>query len=185
MRFPKIELLVVCLFVALLCCAQVVEAQSGRSISGTLSPSSITAGSTVTLSGTASATTTADGNGNYSFTGLAKGSYTVTPAKPGLTFSPASQSVNLRRAGGTSANFVAKPLLQSITLSAGATSIVATGNLQFTAIGTFSDGSTQNLTNSVTWSSSNTSVSILLGGAPPSPVRNVGSRPSEIRYGPY
>ena len=164
MRFSKIELLVVCLFVALLCCAQVVEAQSGRSVSGTLSPSSITAGSTVTLSGTASATTTADGNGNYSFTGLAKGSYAVTPAKPGLTFSPASQNVNLRRAGSTLANFVAKPLLQSITLSAGATSIVATGNLQFTAIGAFSDGSTQNLTNSVTWSSSNTSAATISAG---------------------
>ncbi len=38
-------------------------------------------------------TTTTDANGDYLFSGLLPGSYTVTPAKAGYAFTPASQSV--------------------------------------------------------------------------------------------
>jgi hypothetical protein len=52
-------------------------------------------------------------------------------------------------------NFTATPLLQSISISAPGTSIANGSSDQFTAIGTFGDGSTQNLTSSVTWTSAN------------------------------
>ena len=52
------------------------------------------AGVTLTLSGGVSGTAISDANGYYSFTNLPSGgNYTVTPAKPGYLFSPASQSV--------------------------------------------------------------------------------------------
>ena len=34
-------------------------------------------------------------SGNYSFAGLTNGSYTVTPSKPGFTFSPANQTITI------------------------------------------------------------------------------------------
>src|SRR5205823_2292337 len=48
--------------------------------------------------------------------------------------------------------------LQSITVSAANASLANGTTTQFTATGTFTDGSTQNLTNSVTWTSSNAPV---------------------------
>lgn len=167
MRFTRIELLVVCLFSVFLGFIPVVEGQGNprksKTISGTLSPENITAGSLVTLSGAASATTTADVNGNYSFTVFGSGSYTVTPAKTGLSFQPPSQSLFVNKSSSSAVNFTAIPMLQSISISAASASIAKGSSLQFTAIGTFSDGSTQNLTNSVSWNSSNTSVAIVNG----------------------
>ena len=74
------------------------------SISGTISGSGGN-GATVTLTGASTATVTADASGNYSFTGLANGSYTVTPSKPGFTFTPASQGVTVNNANVTGVNF--------------------------------------------------------------------------------
>ncbi len=74
-------------------------------------------GTTYSLSGsagTASATVTAgmksatsDASNNYTITGLAAGTYTVTPAKSGCTFSPASASVTITTANVTGKNFTA------------------------------------------------------------------------------
>ncbi len=64
-------------------------------ISGTVSPSTVGSGATVTLSGTMSAVVSADGAGSYSFPGVANGSYTVTVTRTGYTFSPASQPVTI------------------------------------------------------------------------------------------
>ena len=160
MRSLRIEWVVVCLLVTLLFGAPIVEGQtsSGKSISGTLSPATLTAGSTVTLSGSASASATADANGNYSFTGLPRGTYTITPSKPGVRFQPLSQSVTIRRASSKVVNFSAVPVLQSLVISAPATSIAQGGTVQLTAIGTFSDGSTKNLTSLVNWTSSSLTV---------------------------
>ncbi len=48
------------------------------------------------------------------------------------------------------------PTLQSIAVTPGSNNSIATGSTeQFTATGTYSDGSTQNLTTQVTWTSSN------------------------------
>jgi Domain of unknown function (DUF4082)/Bacterial Ig domain len=77
------------------------------SISGTISPASLGAGTTVGLSGAATATVTADSSGNYSFSGLANGTYTVTPTRSGSTFNPASQSVTINGANVTAVNFTA------------------------------------------------------------------------------
>jgi hypothetical protein len=75
------------------------------SISGTISPASLGAGTTVGLSGAATATVTADSSGNYSFSGLANGTYTVTPSRSGSTFDPTSQSVTVNGANATAINF--------------------------------------------------------------------------------
>ncbi|PYY01077.1 MAG: hypothetical protein DMG64_15420 [Acidobacteria bacterium] len=133
-------------------------------LSGTLSPAIKTAGATVTLSGGSSATTTADANGNYSFTGLSNGSYIVAPTKGGLTFSPASQSVTLNGASNTSVNFTASAPLQSINISASSASIIKGSTAQFTALGTLTDGTTQDLTSSAAWSSSNPTVASMTAG---------------------
>jgi hypothetical protein len=76
------------------------------SISGTISGAGAN-GTTVTLGGASTGTTTADASGNYKFNALANGSYTVTPAKTGLTFTPANQSVIISGADATGVNFTA------------------------------------------------------------------------------
>ena len=75
------------------------------SISGVINPSSSGSGATLTLSGAANATVNADASGNYVFSGLGNGSYTITPAKPGFTFSPSSQVVNVNGANLGNLNF--------------------------------------------------------------------------------
>ena len=88
-------------------------------ISGTISPASLSTGATVTLSGAASATTTADGSGNYSFAGLLNGGYTVTPSKTGLTFSPANLPETVNGANITLANFAVQTYSISGTITSG------------------------------------------------------------------
>jgi hypothetical protein len=90
---------------------------SGRSISGTISPSSAGSGATVTLAGAASATTTADSSGNFSFTGLANGSYTVAPSRSGYTFTPAGRSVTLSGANQTGINFTGQAVTATWSIS--------------------------------------------------------------------
>ena len=51
--------------------------------------------------------------------------------------------------------------VRSITVSPADRSVVAGGNQQFTATGKLSDGSIQNITNSVTWASSNTTTAMI------------------------
>jgi trimeric autotransporter adhesin len=53
---------------------------------------------------------------------------------------------------------VTAPSLQSITVSPATASVAKGATLQFAATGHFSDASTQNLTATVTWSSSNTTI---------------------------
>jgi hypothetical protein len=79
------------------------------SISGTISPTTGGAGTTVTLSGTASATTVANSSGAYSFTGFGNGTYTVTPSHAGYTFSPTSTTAAVNGANVTGINFTVNP----------------------------------------------------------------------------
>lgn len=64
------------------------------------------------------------------------------------------------------------PTLKSIAVAPANSSIVVAANVQFTAMGTLSDGSTKNLTTSATWNSSATNVAtvtsegLAAGGAP-------------------
>ena len=53
------------------------------------------------------------------------------------------------------------PTLSSIAVTPANTTIAIGGTQQFTAMGTYSDGSTQNITSQVTWSSSNSSVATI------------------------
>ncbi len=77
--------------------------------------------------------------------GLAKG------LLPGLSTINATDPSSLL--SGTSALTVLPAVLTAITVSPSITSIAQGATQQFTATGLFSDGSTQNLTNEVTWSS--------------------------------
>jgi hypothetical protein len=85
-------------------------------ISGTITPSANGLGSTVTLAqgGATIGSSIADANGNYSFAGLSNGAYTVTPAKTGFNFTPASQSVTVNGVSQT-ANFAAAPQTWAIS----------------------------------------------------------------------
>jgi len=67
--------------------------------------------------------------------------------------------------GSTSLNVMVKPVvLVSLSVSPAGPAVVIGGAQQFQAIGSYSDGSTQNLTASANWSSSNTSTSINSAG---------------------
>ena len=69
------------------------------------------AGVNVNLSGTQSASKVTDASGNYSFAGLAMGgNYTITPAKAGLSFAPASKSFSNLSADQMSVNFAVPSL---------------------------------------------------------------------------
>src|SRR5207249_3005205 len=56
-----------------------------------------------------------------------------------------------------------QPLLQSIAVTPATASVFAGKTQPFTATGTFSDGSTANLTGTATWQSSNTTVATVNG----------------------
>jgi Flp pilus assembly secretin CpaC len=80
--------------------------------------------------------------------GLAPGSTQITATIGGVTSPIVTVTV-------TSAT------LKSIAVSPSSRSIAAGTSLQFTALGTFSDGSTQNITSAVAWASSSTSVAAI------------------------
>jgi len=65
---------------------------------------------------------------NWSFTGLATGNYTVTPSKPGYTFSPSSSAQTVSNANITGVAFTAATatgmsLFDALTREAGATPV--------------------------------------------------------------
>jgi hypothetical protein len=68
------------------------------------------------------------------------------------------QTVTLSGTGTTST------ILQSISVAPVSTAIAVGGSAQFTATGTYSDGSTQDITSSATWTSSNSNVANAAGG---------------------
>jgi hypothetical protein len=130
------------------------------SISGAVSPPASGSGTTLTASGAVNSTTTADATGNYSLTGLTNGSYTVTPSKIGFVFTPIAQAVTVSGTSMTGINFTADALT-SIAVTPAHPSTQAGNTQPFTATGTYSDNSTQNISTQVTWSSSNTGVATI------------------------
>jgi uncharacterized protein YjdB len=96
----------------------------------------------VTWNSSSPAAATIDANGTA--TGIAAGSTTIT-----ASFGGVSGTKNLTVTSGT---------LQSIAVTPADPTVAAGGTRQFTATGTFSDSTTQNLTASVTWTSSSPSV---------------------------
>ena len=99
----------------------------------------------------------------FSATGLLSG----TPSLAG----PFTQSATVKDSTGATANAslaltvtsAVSATLVSIAVTPANPSIAAGGAQQFTATGTYSDNSTQNLTSSVTWSSTNASVATIDG----------------------
>jgi hypothetical protein len=85
---------------------------------------------TLTQGATTIATVTADASGNYSFANIANGSYTVTPAKTGFSFNPASQNVTVNGANATVPGFTATSATFSIsgTITGGGATITLTQN---------------------------------------------------------
>ncbi len=75
-------------------------------ISGTVSGATVTS-VTMTLGGDDSNTTTTDSLGKYSFKTLLKGNYTISAAKAGYYFNPASTALAVTTANITTANFKA------------------------------------------------------------------------------
>jgi uncharacterized protein YjdB len=104
-----------------------------------ISPATLAAGATCTIS--------------ITFTPSAQGSRnaTLTVVDTGLS-SP--QLVTLTGTGTPA-------ILESIAITPSTASIIAAASQQFTATGTYSDGSTQNLTTSANWSSSNPSTATI------------------------
>ena len=90
-------------------------------------------------------------------TGAAKGSSTISATLDGFT---------------GSATLSVTPQLESIAISPSNPSIPKGETQQFSAIGTFADGSTENLTNEMAWSSTNTATATIsntsgsIGSAP-------------------
>ncbi len=79
---------------------------------------------------------------NSTATGVAQGQSTIS-----ATLNSVSDSVTLTVSGAT---------IKTISVTPSGQSIAAGTQLDFIATGVFTDGSTQNITNSVTWTSSNT-----------------------------
>jgi hypothetical protein len=76
----------------------------------------------------------------------------------GVTTGSSSISATLGSITGSTTLTVTPPVLQSIAVTPTNASIALASTQQFTATGTFSDGSTQNLTSTATWSSSTPSI---------------------------
>jgi hypothetical protein len=87
----------------------VAQGQSSGGISGGVTPAEVSAGAVISLLryGSPVASTTVDANGNFAFSGLSRGSYQVVPAKNGVTFTPSSQSVRVRRSDVSGVDFSA------------------------------------------------------------------------------
>lgn len=83
--------------------------------SGTVTPTSLGVGTTLTLTGTASGTTGTTAAGAYAFSGLANGSYTITPSRPGYRFTPSARSFLISGANVSGLNFSASRLTYSIS----------------------------------------------------------------------
>jgi len=121
------------------------------------------AGTTVTIQGqgfgTGAGSNTVQFNGTAATVVSATSSSLVVTVPAGATSGPISLS-----AGGTtvqSSSFSVLLVLLSIAIGPGSPSVVAGTSRQLSATGHYSDGSTQNLTNSVTWLSATPGVATI------------------------
>ncbi|MBK7249343.1 MAG: Ig-like domain-containing protein [Gammaproteobacteria bacterium] len=72
--------------------------------------------------------------------------------------------MTLTACGGGGGGSPPPPSLTTISVTPAAPSVALGGTQQFTATGRYSDGSTQNLTTTATWSSSDRSVATIASG---------------------
>ena len=79
----------------------------------------------------------------------------------GVAMGPSTISATLNGVAGSTVLTVSAAVLQSIAVSPANPSVPKGETEQFTATGTYSDNSTQNLTSQVTWASATTSVATI------------------------
>ncbi|HWY68996.1 MAG TPA: Ig-like domain repeat protein, partial [Terriglobales bacterium] len=114
-----------------------------------------------TAIGTFSDGTTQDLTNSVSWHSSNESAATITANGLATGVSVGSSDISATQNGVTSGNFplsVTPAVLESIVISAAKTSIAKGTSVPFTAIGTFSDGSTQDLTNAATWNSSDSTI---------------------------
>ncbi len=98
--------------------------QQGSISTFTISGNAGIAGATLSYTNGTAKTATADGSGIYSFTVSYNWSGTVTPAKPGYTFNPASKDYTNVTSNQTAQNYVAsQPMQLKFTTTAASQSI--------------------------------------------------------------
>jgi len=141
------------------------------SIAVTPATMSVTAGQTQQYKavGTYSNSTSQDITAMATWTSSSTGTATITsPGGLATTSAVGTTTITASMSGvsGTAALTVtaAAPTLVSIALAPVAPSVAAGLTQQFTATGTYSDGSTQSLTSTATWTSSNTAVATIIAG---------------------
>jgi YD repeat-containing protein len=121
-------------------------------------------GTTVTIQGQGFSATpsgnTVQFNGTVAIVSTASATTLTATVPAGATTGPISVTVGGVTAT-TSNSFTVNTALVSITLSPAGSSMVAGGAQQFTAMGTYQGGTVANITSSVTWSSSSTSIATI------------------------
>ena len=98
---------------------------------------------------------------DLSVTLSASGLATTTVAGSGITITATKSTFS-----GTTTLTVKDVTLTSLTVTPATSEVPAGGIQQYTATGTFSDNSTQDLTGQITWSTSNSSVAVFEGLVP-------------------
>ena len=139
-----------------------VTAPSLVSIAVTSSSASVAAGLTqqFTATGTYSDDSTADLTGQVSWSSATPSVATISSSglAAGVATGPATIAATLSGVSGSTVLTVTAPLLDSIAVTPPDPSLATGLTQQFTATGTYSDHSTQNLTNQVTWASATPSL---------------------------
>ncbi|HEY6272836.1 MAG TPA: Ig-like domain-containing protein [Terriglobales bacterium] len=138
-------------------------------VSITVTPAnpSIAAGATqqFTATGTYSDSTTQNVTSLAAWTSTNTAVATINASGLATAVSTGSTTIQATYGGftGSTGLTVTTAVLVSIAVTPANASIATGGTQQFTATGTYSDNSTQNLTGSVTWSSTNTAVATITG----------------------
>jgi len=138
------------------------------SIAVTPSTASIAPGTTQQFTATGTYSNGSTQNLTSSVTWASSNTAVATVSSGGLASAIAPGSATITASSGTisgsAALTVTSATLTSLSISPSSASIASGGSQQFTATGTFSDGSTQNVTNSVAWSSAPVSVATITSG---------------------
>lgn len=124
-----------------------LDPDTGRSVSGTISPASAASGATLHL-GRWTATTSA--SGAFRFDGVPAGTYMVTATRTGFSFTPASRRVTISTADvggidftgspGTASRHTVRGIIRPASAGAGAAITVGTSSAVAGADGTFAVG---------------------------------------------
>ncbi len=144
-----------------------ISASVLTSISVTPITASVAAGYTQTFTATGiysngttqNLTSRATWTSNTSVATVSSGGLAAAVAQGSATIKAKSGTIS-----GTAALAVMPPILTSIAISPGSASIAQGMSQQFAATGTYSDGSTQNLTSTISWSSSRSTVATITTG---------------------